>query len=182
MPGMDALGAGWYPDPVEAGILRWFNGADWTTATAEAPPPPQGDGFSVFSHRSKPAHPGRFMDAETVQRYIARKGDQAPEANPDAADDDPLRGHVVVVTGELEHFVDRAEAWEAIALHGATIGKGVTKKTTMLVVGGFDAHTLRPGATKSSKLLKAEELRRGGQRIEILSEKDLIALLASDRT
>lgn len=34
----DAPRAGWYPDPRDPALWRWWNGADWTADTAQRPP------------------------------------------------------------------------------------------------------------------------------------------------
>jgi DNA polymerase-3 subunit epsilon len=60
---------------------------------------------------------------------------------------------------------------------GCTIGSGVTKKTTMLVVGDQDITKLA-GKKKSSKHIKAEQLISKGQKIRILSESDFKELVA----
>ena len=54
---------------------------------------------------------------------------------------------------------------------GCQVASGVTKKTTMLVVGDQDIDKLA-GRDKSSKHRKAEELIVKGQNIRILRETD----------
>ena len=56
----------------------------------------------------------------------------------------------------------------------------MTKKTTLLVVGDQDISKLL-GKKKSSKHLKAEELKTKGQKIRILKESDFIALYESNK-
>jgi len=55
---------------------------------------------------------------------------------------------------------------------GCTVADGVTKKTTILVVGNQDARRLA-GHEKSSKHRKAEALIQEGQAVRILTEKGL---------
>ena len=38
--GQPALPAAWYPDPQNAAVLRWWDGASWTEHVKELPPPP----------------------------------------------------------------------------------------------------------------------------------------------
>jgi DNA polymerase-3 subunit epsilon len=100
-----------------------------------------------------------------------------PVASTAADPEHPLYGASVTFTGELEGFT-RDEARSACAALGATITAGPTKKTDVVVVGGFDPATLRPEATVSSKLQKAMDLRASGLHLELISEADFTALLA----
>ena len=61
---------------------------------------------------------------------------------------------------------------EDMAELGASIGKNVTKKTTLLVAGTW--------ATKTSKQKRAEELIAKGQEIDIWSAEQLYAVLGLD--
>jgi DNA polymerase-3 subunit epsilon len=61
---------------------------------------------------------------------------------------------------------------------GCAVGTGVTKKTTLLVVGDQDLAKLA-GHEKSSKHRKAEELIAAGAKIRILRESDFQTLCAS---
>ncbi|MCI5105120.1 MAG: hypothetical protein MRY76_00235 [Pseudomonadales bacterium] len=94
------------------------------------------------------------------------------EGNPEGA----LFGEVIVFTGALS--LPRVEAAELAARIGCTVGPGVTKKTTMLVVGDQDVSKLA-GSSKSSKHRKAEDLIMSGQPIRILSESDFKEIVFS---
>ena len=85
-----------------------------------------------------------------------------------------LSGEVVVFTGELS--LAREQAAELAAQSGCAVGAGITKKTTMLVVGTQDL-SLLAGQEKSSKHRKAEGLIANGQAIRILTESDFLALV-----
>lgn len=87
------------------------------------------------------------------------------DGNPDG----PLYGEVLVFTGALE--IPRREAADMAARIGCHVEPGVTKKTTLLVVGDQDIKKLA-GHEKSSKHRKAEELIAKGQAIRILRETD----------
>ncbi len=87
----------------------------------------------------------------------------------------PLHGEVLVFTGSLS--LRRAEAADLAAKAGCDIDSGVTKRTTLLVVGDQDLSRLA-GKEKSSKHLKAESLIRSGQPIRILAESDFMKLIA----
>lgn len=83
--------------------------------------------------------------------------DTIPDPNPDADKDSPLYGQHVTLTGDFEPF-DKGMLWNGIAHHGGQIGKNVTKKTTVLVLGEW--------ATTTSKEKRADELNKKGQGIE----------------
>lgn len=87
------------------------------------------------------------------------------EGNPEGA----LYGEVLVFTGVLE--IPRREACDLAASIGCQVVSGVTKKTTMLVVGDQDIKKLA-GHEKSSKHRKAEEFIEKGIPIRILKESD----------
>lgn len=89
----------------------------------------------------------------------------AREGNPDGE----LFGEVLVFTGALE--IPRHEAAEMAAKVGCTVSKGLTMKTTLLVVGDQDISKLA-GHDKSAKHRKAEDLMAKGIRIRVLSESD----------
>lgn len=86
--------------------------------------------------------------------------------------DGPLVGETVVFTGALS-MPRRAAADRAHEL-GAAVEPGVTKHTTLLVVGDQDLSKLA-GHSKSSKHRKAEQLIAMGQPIRILAESDFMA-------
>jgi DNA polymerase-3 subunit epsilon len=81
----------------------------------------------------------------------------------------PLHGEVLVFTGALS--MARNEAADAASAAGCEVTSGVTKHTTLLVVGDQDIRKLA-GHEKSSKHRKAEELITKGQRIRIIGETD----------
>jgi DNA polymerase III subunit epsilon len=81
----------------------------------------------------------------------------------------PLAGEVIVFTGALE--IPRREAADMAASLGCDVSAGVSKKTTMLVVGNQDLSKLA-GHERSSKHRKAEELIKAGVSIRILKECD----------
>jgi len=85
-----------------------------------------------------------------------------------------LYGEVIVFTGAL--IIPRKEAAYLAANVGCKVAPGVTKKTTLLVVGDQDLSKLS-GREKSSKHIKAEELISKGQSIRILKESDFEELV-----
>ena len=92
------------------------------------------------------------------------------EGNPDG----PLYGEAVAFTGRLG--ITRHEAARLAAAAGCRVSGGVTKKTTLLIVGTQDRAALR-GYEKSSKHRTAEKLIRQGSELRILSERDFRDLL-----
>ncbi|QOW24493.1 exonuclease domain-containing protein [Lysobacter sp. H23M47] len=97
---------------------------------------------------------------------------EARDGNPDG----PLFGNIVVFTGALS--VPRREAANAAAAAGCEVGTGVTKHTTILVVGDQDIRKLA-GSDKSSKHKKAETLMAKGQLIRVVGESDFGQLINS---
>lgn len=83
----------------------------------------------------------------------------------------PLYDQICVITGGLLQMSD-GDAMQAIVDHGGHPADGVTKKTTMLIVGGAS-----DPEKKSGKLKKAEEYIAKGQSIRILSEEEFLSLL-----
>lgn len=81
----------------------------------------------------------------------------------------PLHGEVIVFTGALS--MPRCDAARMAAEAGCDVAEGVTKHTTLLVVGDQDIQKLA-GHDKSSKHRKVESLIAKGQAIRILCERD----------
>lgn len=97
--------------------------------------------------------------------------DVLPECSPISPNENnPLFGKTVVFTGAL-CGMPRAEAENIVAAAGGIVGKGVTKKTNLIVCGYQDPVALK-GHEKSSKLLKAEQYAADGQDIQIVPEED----------
>jgi DNA polymerase-3 subunit epsilon len=92
-----------------------------------------------------------------------------PLGKRDGNPEGPLYGEVLVFTGALE--IPRREAADMAARIGCHVDSGVTKRTTILVVGDQDVKKLA-GHEKSSKHRKAEDLISKGQAIRILRETD----------
>lgn len=117
------------------------------------------------------------LDIEGVLKRIKQPIDPKSTAaltqkgNPEGS----LFGEVVVFTGALD--IPRREAATLAAAVGCEVAKGVTKKTTLLVVGDVDVTRLA-GHQKSSKHRKAEELISNGSPIRILRETDFRELIA----
>jgi DNA polymerase-3 subunit epsilon len=95
----------------------------------------------------------------------------AKDGNPEG----PLFGEVLVFTGALT--TPRREAAGLAARAGCESADGVTKHTTLLVVGDQDVRLLN-GHGKSAKHRKAEELIAKGQPIRILTESDFISMVS----
>lgn len=89
----------------------------------------------------------------------------ATPGNPEG----PLHGETIVFTGAL--CIPRREAARLAALAGCDVSDGVTKHTTILVVGDTDIRKLH-GKEKSAKHQKAEALINKGAALRIVSETD----------
>jgi len=96
-----------------------------------------------------------------------------PKPNPDADPGHVLFGVSITFTGDLE-TLSRPDAQAMAAEVGAHVTGTPTKKTQVVVVGGFDPTTFKPGATVSSKVQKALDLKAAGQFIEFLSEAQFV--------
>ena len=82
-------------------------------------------------------------------------------------------------TGALA--IPRREAADVAAEAGCVVADGVTKATTLLVVGDQDIRVLA-GQEKSAKHRKAESLIAKGQAIRILGESDFQLLIYNAET
>lgn len=116
---------------------------------------------------------------QDVRQPIWRPG-QKPDWTPPkpirraGAENGPLVGESVVFTGELS--IPRQAAANLAASAGCSVANGVSRKTTMLVVGNL-AGSLRYGRKKSTKYMKAEALIEQGSDIQILSENDFVGIV-----
>jgi DNA polymerase III subunit epsilon len=108
---------------------------------------------------------GHGLRSSTWQAALKRDG------NPEGC----FFGEVLVFTGSLS--IPRHQAADAAAAAGCRVDNGVTKHTTMLVVGDQDLRVLA-GHDKSSKHMKAEQLIGKGQQIRILGESDFIRIVS----
>jgi len=106
------------------------------------------------------------IDPSNVSGVTAVKRDGNPEGE--------LHGEVMVFTGSLE--IPRREAADLAANVGCSVAAGITKKTSLSVVGDQDISKLA-GKVKSSKHLKAEDLIKKGQKIRIIKESDFRELV-----
>lgn len=101
---------------------------------------------------------------------------QIPPPNPDADPSSELCGCSVVFSSGLS-CMTREDAWHVCAELGATVQKGVTKTTNLLVVGGDGPAYRRPGAKPHSKEAKALTLQQAGQNIRVVGEAEFLQLL-----
>lgn len=119
-------------------------------------------GFTVEQWLDRTTKPINPLSAAPISR----------DGNPDG----PLFGEKLVFTGALS--MPRREAADMAAAAGCEVDSGVTKHTTVLVVGDQDIAKLS-GHEKSSKHRKAEELITLEQSIRIIGESDFRRLLTS---
>jgi DNA polymerase-3 subunit epsilon len=110
--------------------------------------------------------------AERVRRPIYGTSTGKTDSRRDGNIDGPLYGEVVVLTGGFD--LPKGEQADLAAFAGCEVANGVTKNTTLVVVGD---HRFSRGE-RSGKWTKAEELARKGFPIRIMSESDFRALIA----
>lgn len=119
------------------------------------------------------AHTGFALEEwlDRVNRPIGSVGDGL---HRDGKADGELSGEILAFTGALS--IPRREAADAAAALGCQVEDGVTRHTTILVVGDQDLRRLA-GHSKSSKHLKAEHLIATGQAIRIIGESDFMRIV-----
>lgn len=108
--------------------------------------------------------------ADRFHRWQRESQTPLPEPAADADPSGPLYGRTVCVSGDLE-AMDKPEVWRRVAEAGGHPAKNVTRRTDVLVIGGHD------GEGRTAKHLRAEAYRERGQRIDFVSEGELLALL-----
>ncbi len=124
----------------------------------------------VFLHACRES--GLSLEEWLKRAYQPITSLQPLEINPDG----PLFGEVIVFTGQL--CLPRREVSVRAASAGCRVDDGVTKHTTLVVVGEQDVRRLN-GAEIRSKHQKARDLIAKGKPIRILTENDFDALLQS---
>lgn len=116
--------------------------------------------------RATPDRPARAASTADPWSRKAPARDLAPAADADPTH--PLHGQTVVFTGDLAGM-SRAEAQTAASGRGAHVRNGVTKKTSMLVLGdGLRVDQADQAGT--GKVRRALDLMAGGQRIVLVDE------------
>lgn len=89
--------------------------------------------------------------------------------------DDDFVGKEVVFTGTLSSM-DRKQAQEKVLRAGGSINNGVTKKTSIVVVGQPYDSEMKPGGTLSNKVKKVVDLKNKGVPMEVLNELEFLEL------
>lgn len=117
--------------------------------------------------REKPRTQEARRDRRAPWERVAAP-DTVPEAATDADPEGALYHQHVTLTGDFSPY-DKGRLWDGIAERGGTVGKNVTKKTTLLVLGAWDKPT--------SKEKRARELIEQGQPIQIWQASQLYAEL-----
>ncbi len=95
----------------------------------------------------------------------------------DADPEHPLYGRRICFTGAM-FSMTRGEAAQRIVEFGADFKKGVSAQCDMLVIGDADFVQFADGL-QTGKMLMAAALRADGVDIEVIAERDFLALLAS---
>jgi DNA polymerase-3 subunit epsilon len=115
---------------------------------------------------------GIVFNRQGANEYAARLGESDFQFNPE------LIGKEVIFTGKFASM-EQLEAQKLVIRAGGTSGENVTKNTSYLVFGQWEAANLKPGETKSSKFRKAESYFAKGQEIYIIDEITFLNLLES---
>lgn len=122
------------------------------------------------------------LDLDAWRQYITQpikflnlpKGTAiAGEGNPEGS----LFGEIAVITGTFVR--SQSELSQMARDIGCSVGKGVTMKTTMLIVGDRDVGMYKD-KEKSIKREKAEKLIKDGHTIRFLTESDFMELVARE--
>ncbi len=116
-----------------------------------------------------------FWQSEVERRVRGDRGDRIKRIGKEGG---ALYGETIVFTGSLS--VSRRDAADIAAEAGSNVASGVSRKTTILVVGIQDMTQLN-GYKKSSKQRKAENLITNGADIQIISESDFFELAAAEK-
>ncbi|GAA3708340.1 hypothetical protein GCM10022377_22700 [Zhihengliuella alba] len=127
-----------------------------------------------------PTRPAGASAGSAASKYFSRaytaSTQDLPKPSTAADPGHPFHGKHVVLTGDLESM-GRWEAMEAIAAMGGTNGKGVTKKTGVLIIGdGRRSVTAIDLAGGSSKERKAYAYMAAGQEILLVTEPEFLQL------
>mgnify|MGYP001024698908 FL=1 len=109
-----------------------------------------------------------FKDACKPKSHSGIRASDITTNNTEFDEENMLYDKYVVITGTLGKML-RKEAMQVIADLGGHCQDGVNKDTNYLILGNNDYNPILRGK-KSSKLLKAENLKLKGQDIEIISE------------
>ncbi|WP_289286206.1 exonuclease domain-containing protein [Faecalibaculum rodentium] len=114
------------------------------------------------------------LRGRSYQRFIVANDYQnkppvykMPEVHFDDVEELAYPFSTFVITGDFEEF-SRSDLEEKISLLNGVCKKGVTYQTTYVLVGYSNMNLVKNPDGKSSKLLKAEALRREGAPIKIL--------------
>lgn len=157
---------------LQARKLRAAGGGEAVSAPSSDTPivPPKAEAATGAAQSPAPAAGSGPRRGPAPWQSVATP-DVVPEPNPDADPAGILFGQNITLSGDFEPF-DKGRLWSGIAELGGTVGKNVTRKTTILAAG--------PWATKTSKQKRAEELIDKGQEIEIWTAEQLFAALGLD--
>ena len=109
-----------------------------------------------------------FKNACKPKSHSGIRASDITTNNTEFNEENMLYDKYVVITGTLGKML-RKEAMQVIADLGGHCQDGVNKDTNYLILGNNDYNPILRGK-KSSKLLKAENLKLKGQDIEIISE------------
>lgn len=138
-----------------------------STSASQAPLPLFELPEPLNTPRTNPAASASAAKKSSSWRRVSTP-DHVPEPDLTADADGPVFGQNVTITGDFEPY-DKGDVWNMIASAGGSIGKNVTKKTTMLILGDWGSVT--------SKEKRARELVEKGQDITIWTFNEFLTAL-----
>ncbi len=144
------------------------NLADLATSLLVKPGSLSLHGYTGISSQKGSKAPSAFSKG-SAQEFLASL---TPD---DMSFDDDFVGKEVIFTGTLGSM-ERKLAQEKVLRAGGITGSGVTKKTSIVVVGAPYDSELKPGGTISGKIKKVIELRDKGADIRLITEPEFLEL------
>ena len=140
------------------------------------------DAVLAVSGTMKPAGSAASAGAHTPAAARAKRFAPRPTltlTEPVTVVSAKLSGHMVSFTGDFT--VERPVLQKLVLEHGGQLNNHApTRATSLLVVGGWDADLLRPGAVVSRSVQKAQDLQGKGQALDIISETAFRQLLDAE--
>ncbi len=120
-------------------------------------------------------------ETQETQTHHFFSSQPAEYVEADVKYDDPegfsFAGKVFVLTGQIGDY-DRSKLVEMICLRGGEVRSSISKKVDYLIVGYEDRNIVSDSErAKSTKIIKAEQLREAGGKIKILPDEFFLEVI-----